>query len=113
MILRHFLKSKLQEVIVTQANIEYEGSITIDQDLMDAANLYQYERVEVNGKTSKSRIATYVIAGERGSGIIALNGGAALHFQVGDQVHILSYCLSDSGCIINPIVVHTVNNRLK
>jgi aspartate 1-decarboxylase len=109
--LRHFLKSKLQEVIVTQANIDYEGSITIDQDLMDAAGLFPYERVEVNGKTSRSRIATYVIAGERGSGIIALNGGAALHFQVGEHVHILSYCLADSGCVINPIVVHTVNNR--
>ena len=110
--LRSFLKSKLQEVIVTQANIDYEGSITIDQDLMDAAQILQYERVEVNGKTSKSRIATYVIPGERGSGIIALNGGAALHFQVGDSVHVLSYCLADSGCVIHPIVVHTKNNRL-
>ena len=109
---RQFLKSKLQEVIVTQANIDYEGSITIDQDLMDAAGLFQYERVEVNGKTSKSRIVTYVIAGERGSGIIALNGGAALHFKVGDHVHILSYGLADSGCVISPVVVHTVNNRI-
>lgn len=110
--LRHFLKSKLQEVIVTQANIEYEGSITIDQDLMDAASIAQYERVEVNGKTSKSRITTYAIPGERGSGIIALNGGAALHFKIGDHVHVLCYAIADSNCVFTPTIVHTQNNKL-
>lgn len=110
--LRHFLKSKLQEVIVTQANIDYEGSITIDEDLMDAAFISHYERVEVNGKTNKSRIVTYAIPGERGSGIIALNGGAALHFQVGDPVHVLCYAISDSGCVVKPTIVNTKNNKL-
>ncbi len=111
---RQLLKSKLQEVVVTQANVDYQGSITIDEDLMDAAGLIEYERVEVNGKTNPSRIVTYVIKGERGSGIIALNGGAALHFSVGDKVHILSYCCHCANlAAIKPVIVLTdENNRI-
>jgi aspartate 1-decarboxylase len=105
---RQLLKSKLQEVVVTQANIDYQGSITIDEDLMDAAGLIEYERVEVNGKTNPSRIVTYVIKGERGTGIIALNGGAALHFSIGDKVHILSFCFICANLSpISPVVVYT------
>ena len=85
------LKSKLQEVIVTEANIEYRGSITIDQDLMDASNMKKFELVHVNNASNGSRIITYIIPGERGQGDICLNGAAALHFQKGDKVHILSY----------------------
>jgi aspartate 1-decarboxylase len=86
------LKSKLQQVIVTESNIDYKGSITIDPNLMEAAGFYPYERVEVNNSTNGHRITTYVIPGERGSGCVKMNGGAALHANVGDKVHMLSYC---------------------
>ena len=79
------LKSKLKEVIVTSASTEYEGSITLDPDLMEAARLYPYERVEVNGVDSCDRIVTYVIPGERGSGCVELNGGAANNISVSSR----------------------------
>ena len=103
------LKSKLQEVIVTEANINYRGSITIDQDLMDAANMKKFELVHVNNATNGSRIITYIIPGERGAGDICLNGAAAVHFEVGDKVHILSYANFENEEIDNyePIVVLT------
>ena len=81
------LKSKLN-LKVTAASNEYEGSITLDLDLMEAANLYPYERVEVNSKYGLSRIVTYVIEGERGSGQVELNGGAANFFNVGEDIHV-------------------------
>ena len=81
------LKSKLN-LKVTGANRECEGSITLDKDLMEAAHLYPYERVEVNGKHTLSRIITYVIEGERGSGVCELNGGAANHFNEGEFIHV-------------------------
>ena len=116
------LKCKLQQVIVTEASLDYQGSITIDEDLMDAAGLVEYERVEVNGKTSPSRITTYVIAGKRGSGIIGLNGGAAHHFKVGERVHILSYTSMShqehnvgiqQGWNFKPLIIHTDANNHK
>jgi aspartate 1-decarboxylase len=106
------LKSKLQEVIVTEANINYQGSITIDPDLMEAANIYPHEKVHVNNST---RIITYVIPGRRGSGDICLNGGASLHGRQGDKVHVLSYAIIPSANALThvPIVVHTdQNNRV-
>ena len=81
------LKSKLN-LRVTAANNECEGSITLDRNLMDLADLHPYERVEVNGKNTLSRIVTYVLEGERGSGVCELNGGAANHFNVGEEVHV-------------------------
>jgi aspartate 1-decarboxylase len=109
------LKSKLQEVIVTEANINYRGSITIDQDLMDAANMKKFELVHVNNASNGSRIITYIIPGERGSGEICLNGAAAVHFEVGQKVHILSYAAFeyDEADDYEPIVVLTdVNNKV-
>ena len=106
------LKCKLNQVIVTEASLEYEGSITIDEDLMDAAGLKEYERVEVNGKTSPSRIVTYVIKGKRNSGVIEMNGGAALHFKKGDIVHVLCYHLVQ-GKYTTTIVYTDKNNKLK
>ncbi len=85
------LKAKLHKVKVTQANIDYHGSITLDRDLMDAMGVCEYEKVEVNGATTDSRINTYVIEGKRGSGIVGMNGGAARHFVVGDEVHVLAF----------------------
>ncbi len=85
------LKSKIHRVKVTEADLNYIGSVTIDEDLMDASNLIENEQVHVLNYTNGERIITYVIKGKRGSGIICLNGPAALKFKVGDNVIILSY----------------------
>jgi aspartate 1-decarboxylase len=88
----NILKSKIHTVKVTEANVEYNGSITIDIDLLDAAQIKKYEQVYVNNAVNGSRIMTYVLPGKRGSGEVCMNGGAALHAKVGDIVHILSFC---------------------
>jgi aspartate 1-decarboxylase len=85
------LKSKLHRATVTQAELNYIGSVTIDLDLMEAAGLYEYEHVHIVNVNSGSRIETYVIAGERGSGTICLNGAAARSGQKGDMVIIMAY----------------------
>ena len=109
------LKSKLKDVIVTAADTKYEGSITLDPDLMDAAKLYPYERVEVNAVNGESRIVTYVIAGERGSGCVELNGGAANFFVKGQHVHVNCFGIINTslgGDIMrNPIIVITDENN--
>jgi len=88
-------KSKIHKVSVTEANLQYVGSITIDEDLMDAANLIENEKVQVVNINNGERLETYVIRGERGSGIICLNGPAARKAAVGDVVIIISYALMD------------------
>ena len=85
------LKSKIHRAVVTQAELNYVGSVTIDEELMEAAGLYEYERVHIVNVNSGSRIETYVIAGERGSGVICLNGAAARSGQKGDLVIIMAY----------------------
>src|ERR1700712_2844322 len=85
------LKSKLHRVKVTQAELNYVGSITIDEDLMDAANIIAYEKVQVVNNNNGERFETYVIKGERGKGTIRLNGAAARLVQVGDILIIMSY----------------------
>lgn len=85
------LKSKIHTVKVTEANVEYNGSITVDADLLDAAQIKKYEQVYVNNAINGSRIMTYVLPGKRGSGEVCMNGGAALHAKVGDTIHILSF----------------------
>jgi len=89
--LRTMLKSKLHDVIVVEANLEYKGSITIDRDLMEAADLLEHERVDIYDITSGSRLHTYVIPGERGSGMIGINGAAAHLVKPGDRIIIASY----------------------
>lgn len=89
------MKSKLHCCKVTEANLNYIGSITIDEDLMDAANLIAGERVYIVNNNNGERFDTYVIKGERGSGCICLNGAAARKVQVGDIVIIMSYALMD------------------
>ena len=84
-------KSKLHQMVVTEANLHYEGSITIDQDLLDAAHLLPYEKVQVVNITNGSRLETYTIPGERGSRVCCMNGAAARLTQVGDRVIIISY----------------------
>ncbi|MBQ4465292.1 MAG: aspartate 1-decarboxylase [Oscillospiraceae bacterium] len=85
------LKSKIHRAVITQAELNYVGSVTIDEDLMEAAGLYEYEHVHIVNVNSGSRIETYVIAGERGSGVICLNGAAARAGQKGDLVIIMAY----------------------
>ncbi|WP_303823045.1 aspartate 1-decarboxylase [Ruminococcus flavefaciens] len=85
------LKSKIHRAVITQAELNYVGSVTIDEDLMDAAGLFEYEKVHIVNVNSGSRIETYVIAGDRGSGVICLNGAAARSGQKGDHVIIMAY----------------------
>lgn len=85
------LKSKLHRVTVTEADLNYVGSITIDQDLMDACNFIEGEKVQIVNINNGERLETYVITGERGSGSICLNGPAARKVQVGDIIIIISY----------------------
>jgi len=89
------LKSKIHKVAVTEANLNYVGSVTIDEDLMDASNLIENEKVQVLNINNGERLETYVIKGKRGSGEICLNGPAARKVTVGDVVIIMSYASVD------------------
>lgn len=86
-----YLKSKIHRAVVTQAEINYVGSITIDESLMEACGLVEYEKVQVADVDNGNRLETYVIAGKAGSGIICLNGAAARLVNTGDKVIIMSY----------------------
>ena len=110
------LKSKIHRVTVTAADINYIGSITIDEDLMDAANLIENEQVHVLNQRNGERIITYVIKGKRGSGVICMNGPAALLYSVGDIVLVLSYAGMDFSAakVFKPSIIFpdTASNRL-
>jgi aspartate 1-decarboxylase len=101
------LKSKLHRVKVTQAELNYVGSITIDEDLMDAANIIANEKVQIVNNNNGARFETYVIRGERGTGTICLNGATARLAQVGDIVIIMSYAYMemDEARAYEPILV--------
>ncbi|NUU63246.1 aspartate 1-decarboxylase [Bacillus sp. FJAT-27264] len=90
---RHMMKSKIHRATVTEANLNYVGSITIDEDLMEAADLLENEKVQIVDNNNGSRLETYVIPGPRGSGVICLNGAAARLVQPGDTVIIISYAM--------------------
>lgn len=87
------LKSKIHRATVTEANLNYVGSITIDEELMEAAGILENEKVQVVNINNGERFETYVIKGEKGSGTICLNGAAARLVQVGDKIIIMAYCL--------------------
>ena len=108
------LKSKLHCVQVTKANLNYMGSITIDQDLMDAANMIEGEKVQIVNNNNGERFETYIIKGERGSGCICLNGAAARKVAIGDTVIIISYALMDfeEAKKFRPTVVFPENNKV-
>lgn len=89
---REMMKSKIHRATVTEANLNYVGSITIDADLLEAANILPNEKVQVVNNNNGARLETYVIPGERGSGVICLNGAAARLVQPRDTVIIISYC---------------------
>ena len=108
-------KSKIHRATVTEADLNYIGSITIDEDLMEAANIIDGERVQIVNNNNGERLETYVITGERGSGIICLNGAAARKVAVGDIVIIISYVWMDfeAAKTFQPItVLPDANNRL-
>jgi len=89
------LKSKVHRAAITEANLHYVGSLTLDEDLMDAANLIENEKVQVVNVNNGSRLETYIIKGKRGSGTVCLNGPAARKGAVGDVVVIISYATMD------------------
>ncbi|MBQ9436685.1 MAG: aspartate 1-decarboxylase [Bacteroidales bacterium] len=109
------LKSKIHQVVVTEANLQYVGSITIDETLMDAAHLIENEKVQVLDINNGERFETYVIKGEKDSGVICLNGPAARKVQVGDVVVIISYCSMDfeEAKHFKPYIIFPKNNQLK
>lgn len=106
--LRTLMKSKLHRATVTGANQHYMGSITLDRDLMDAADILEHERVQVVDVNNGARLETYVIAGERGSGDVCLNGAAARLVQPGDTVIVISYATytDEEARAHVPVVVH-------
>ena len=109
------LKSKLYCVTVTEANLRYIGSITIDEDLMDAARLIAGEKVQIVDNNNGERLETYIIKGERGSGCICLNGAAARKVQVGDTCIIIAYALMDfeeAKTFLPKVVFPKAGNRL-
>jgi aspartate 1-decarboxylase len=106
---RRMMKSKIHRAIVTDANLDYVGSITIDRDLMDRADLLEYEQVAVVDIDNGARLETYVIEGERGSGEICLNGAAAHLVHPGNKVIVISYGEfedSDLAAGYEPVIVH-------
>ena len=107
------LKSKLHQVTVTQADLNYVGSITIDLELMEAADLLAGEKVQIVNNNNGERFETYVIEGERHSGTICLNGAAARKVQVGDELIIISYCLmeKEKARSLKPLLVFPDKNN--
>ena len=89
------LKSKIHRAVITEANLNYVGSLTLDEDLMDAANLVENEKIQVVNVNNGERLETYIIKGQRGSGVVCLNGPAARKGAEGDIVIIISYALMD------------------
>ena len=112
----HVLKSKIHRVKVTEADLNYIGSITIDEDLMDAANIIANEKVSIVNNNNGERIETYVIPGERGSGVICLNGAAARKFQPGDIVIIMAFAMMEmeEAKVFKPAIVFpdTATNKI-
>ncbi len=93
---RVFLKGKIHQATITDSNLHYEGSLTIDRKLMKAAGMLPYEKVEVYNITNGNRFSTYLIEGERGSGVIGVNGAAARLAQLGDLIIVASYAILES-----------------
>jgi aspartate 1-decarboxylase len=108
------LKSKIHRVTVTEANLDYIGSITIDEALMEAANIIENEKVEIYNITNGERFATYAIRGERGTGVIGINGAAAHKAHVGDLLIIASYAQMDfeEAKQWHPTVIFPKNNKV-
>ena len=104
----NLLKSKIHRATVTEADLHYIGSITIDEDLMDASGIIEYEEVQVLNITNGARLNTYAIKGKRGSGCIKINGAAAHHVNINDLIIIVAYCQLESSKVSyhKPQIVH-------
>jgi len=116
MILRNMCTSKIHRLTVTEANLDYEGSITIDTDLMNASGMIPYEKVQVVNITNGSRFETYAIPGESGSGVVCLNGGAARKGTVNDLLIVIAYSMVDETSLVSfkpKIVLVDGSNRIK
>jgi aspartate 1-decarboxylase len=114
--LRTICKSKLHGATITQTELTYEGSITLDTDLIEAANMLAWERVQIVNLNNGSRIETFIIPGKAGSGTVCLNGPAARTAVVGDMVHVISYAemTDEESAGYEPIVVNLdENNRIR
>ncbi len=112
---REMCKSKIHRATITEANLNYEGSLTVDRDLMDAADLLEFEKVQVVNINNGSRLETYIIEGERGSGIMCLNGAAARLGEQGDKVIVISYASmpdQEARALVPRIVIVDDNNRI-
>jgi aspartate 1-decarboxylase len=109
----HVLKAKIHRAVVTQAELDYVGSITIDQNLLDASGMYAYERVLISNMSNGNRLETYIISGERGSGVICLNGPCAHFFTPGDEVIIMAFKMTDEAGAksAQPIVIFPSDNN--
>lgn len=109
------LKSKIHRVTVTEANLDYIGSITIDEALMEASNIIENEKVDIYNITNGERLSTYAIKGERGSGVIGINGAAAHKAPVGSLIIIASYAMMDfeEAREWHPTVIFPENNKLR
>lgn len=113
--LHYMLKGKIHTATVTEANLNYMGSITVDEDLLDAAGILVGERVQVVNNNNGARLETYTIAGERGSGVICLNGAAARLAQVGDVVIIMCYAMmtnEEARTVVPDVVIVNEENKI-
>lgn len=101
------LKSKVHRAVITEANLQYVGSLTLDEDLMEAANMIEHEKIQVVNVNNGERLETYLIKGKRGSGVVCLNGPAARKGAVGDAVVIISYATMDfeAAKLYKPVIV--------
>src|ERR1700689_3427126 len=111
--MRWVLRSKIHDATVTAADLKYIGSITIDQDLIERVGLWPGEKVLVVSNTSGARLETYVIAGERGSGVICMNGAAAHLIHKGEEIIIMGFELTDSPIILKSILVGPENKFIR
>ncbi len=111
--MREVLRAKIHKATVTQADVNYVGSITIDQDLMDMVDMWEGEKVLVVSNTSGARLETYTIAGERGSGIVAMNGAAAHLIKTGEEIIIISFAHADHPITPKMILVDERNRFVR
>ncbi|MDR3707910.1 MAG: aspartate 1-decarboxylase [Capsulimonadaceae bacterium] len=107
--LRQLLKSKIHRCTITEANVDYIGSITIDQDLLDAVDIWPGELVHVWNIANGERLETYALPGERGSGVVCLNGAAALRVEVGHKVIVAAFAVSEKPIVPKVILIDDDN----
>lgn len=111
--MRTYLRSKIHKATVTAADLNYIGSITIDRDLMDKADIAPFEKVLIVDNTNGSRIETYVIEGERGSGMMQINGGAAHLVRTGDEIIVMTFEVGEGGGVPRQILVDKKNRYVR